>query len=314
MEYREQCRRIYSEAAKFVTDTWQRLVGYIKTKMDERRAKKEKENPTDRAAHVTASATKWMAVFTFILAISSGLTLCILHNQLTEMHTGGIDTHALAQATEDASGAASDQADAAQQFSDTAEDINDRMSDAVDQLKAANAQSKSAVSASIEALRTDQRAWLGTKKFVTKGSFEVLNGIQATAIVENTGRTPAVHYNSEIAIKAFCNGFPKHPSYNRTGLGEPSFLTLNPGQSAQVPSKIFTFETLESVSRIETRDCHIYVFGRIIFRDIFRRDHWRHFCGYYSFPAAVVGDAPDLVSCSTYNDGDEEYTDSKEPN
>jgi hypothetical protein len=57
-----------------------------------------------------------MAIFTGVLTILSGLTLFLLYE-------GGIDTHALAQAS-------TDQADAAQQFSDTAEDINGRMQNA----------------------------------------------------------------------------------------------------------------------------------------------------------------------------------------
>jgi len=54
-------------------------IGYIKRKLHQRKAKKEKESPTDRAARRTALATIWMAVFTVVLAFVSGGTLWILN-------------------------------------------------------------------------------------------------------------------------------------------------------------------------------------------------------------------------------------------
>jgi hypothetical protein len=80
---------------------WVRFVGYIKRKIDERTAKKQKEPPVDRAARVTANATLWIAIFTFVsVAVSVG-TFLILKSQLKEMHDGGVDTHNLAQAAMD---------------------------------------------------------------------------------------------------------------------------------------------------------------------------------------------------------------------
>ena len=76
---------------------WIRLTRYAKHKMDERAAKKQKETPADRAARVTANATLWMAIFTFVsIAVSFG-TFWILKSQLREMHDGGVDTHTLAE-------------------------------------------------------------------------------------------------------------------------------------------------------------------------------------------------------------------------
>jgi hypothetical protein len=77
---------------------WTRLVSYAKCKLQERKAKKQNESPTDRAARRTAAATVWMAIFTLILATTSAFTIWILKNQLTEMHTGGQDTRTLAEA------------------------------------------------------------------------------------------------------------------------------------------------------------------------------------------------------------------------
>jgi hypothetical protein len=64
-------------------------VSYIKRKLEERKAKREKEPAADKAARLTAVATFWIAMFTLVLAILSGLTWW-------EIHTGGADTHNLA--------------------------------------------------------------------------------------------------------------------------------------------------------------------------------------------------------------------------
>jgi len=63
-------------------NTWIRFIGYVKRKAEERAAKKKNEAPTDQAARRTAVATIWMAIFTCILAATSGLTIWILKNQL----------------------------------------------------------------------------------------------------------------------------------------------------------------------------------------------------------------------------------------
>ncbi len=54
-----------------------------------------------QTARLTANATVWMAIFTLFLALTSIGTLFILWNQLGEMHSGGGDTHTLAEATHD---------------------------------------------------------------------------------------------------------------------------------------------------------------------------------------------------------------------
>ncbi len=67
-------------------------ISYIKRKMYERAAKKKEETPSDKSARVTATATKWMAVFTLLLFLVTGGTLIILKNQLQEMRGSGTQT------------------------------------------------------------------------------------------------------------------------------------------------------------------------------------------------------------------------------
>jgi hypothetical protein len=74
---------------------WTRLVSYVKRKMHERSTKKKKESAIDRAARRTANATVWLAIFTVVLAVVSGLTLFILKRQLGEMRGSGKQTDKL---------------------------------------------------------------------------------------------------------------------------------------------------------------------------------------------------------------------------
>ena len=80
---------------------WTRLIRYVKRKMDERAAEKQKETPMDRAARVTANATAWIAVFTLVSVGVSVFTFLILRRQLTEMHDASVQTGIAARAAKD---------------------------------------------------------------------------------------------------------------------------------------------------------------------------------------------------------------------
>jgi hypothetical protein len=64
---------------------WRRLVGYIKTKRDERKTKKQQETATDKAARTTARATVGIAIFTVVLAGTAIYQFIILKGQLEVM-------------------------------------------------------------------------------------------------------------------------------------------------------------------------------------------------------------------------------------
>jgi hypothetical protein len=123
---------------------------------------------------------RWAKVAVFMSALAA-LFVCL---QWYEMHQGGVDTHALADA-------AIDQADAAQQFSDTAEDINNRMSDAVDQLTTTTDNVKASIQATQEAMRLDQRAWLGIWHTYILPADQT-GTIKIQIEIVNTGKTPAI--------------------------------------------------------------------------------------------------------------------------
>lgn len=81
---------------------WIRFIRYVKRKIEERAAKKQKETPADKAARIAANATVWIAIFTVVSVGVSVFTYLILKGQLKEMHDGGVDTHTLAEAAQNA--------------------------------------------------------------------------------------------------------------------------------------------------------------------------------------------------------------------
>jgi hypothetical protein len=285
------------------SNRWTRLVSYIKSKTQERKAKKQNETSADRAARRTAVATIWMAIFTLVLAATSGFTIWILKNQLREMHEGGIDTHALAEATGDMATAASDQADAAQQFSDTAEDINSRMSDAVDQLQVAAENAKASIRATQNAMRLEQRAWLGASDYTY--SIAVTDPVGSVAMVLNTGRTPAM----DILCKITGTTKMKSDILRDSDIVYPAELpilkqgTLFPNQ--HFPLKAGGPPMDQGKQKIWFENVHggewvQYFFGEVQYKDVFRMEHWTHFCTQF-VPATKSG-----TPCPIYNDTDDD--------
>lgn len=170
-----------------------RFVGYVKRKLHQRRAKKQHEKPADRAARRTATATVWMAIFTVVLATVSGLTLLVLRLQLKEMHEGGIDTHALADATSKMKDSAEKSAQASRDFADTAGDINDSMGDAVKKLDAqAKAIQTSARAAESAAKTADQALHISERAYLTFGTpIDDFQNARISIPVYNGGHIPS---------------------------------------------------------------------------------------------------------------------------
>jgi hypothetical protein len=279
-------------------------ITYIRNWREERRAKREQETTADRAARVTANATVWMAVFTVLLFVLNGITVFILSIQLKEMHEGGIDTHALAKASENAADAASDQADAAQQFSDTAEDINGRMQEAVDQLQAAAENANTSVRATQNALRLEQRPWVFINAMDLKPP--TLNDpLVVEYSIKNEGRTPATmlkdskismaislspmnHLTDAVANTPFNTGLifpgtvygPSVISSSTMSGSPPHFLG---------PTEIAAYSAKPPA-------LWVYVYGRLIYSDAFGVKHTTSYCqvsnGTAIFQSCVEGVYP----------------------
>jgi hypothetical protein len=272
---------------------------YIGNKLEERRARREQETPADRAARVTATATAWMAVFTVLLALLNGVTVVILRNQLKEMHEGGVDTHALAQASSNAADAAADQADASQQFSDTAEDINEGIAGAVDQLEAAADNAKASIKATQDALRLDQRAWVGTEDISSVPTTPETDKVwDVNVSMKNSGKTPAKNilmWNTEALLKALPN---VNADCAEAIERQASKTMLPPNGGYKALLHVANGVKMPSDWEKEIKDNGaIYVHGCVLYDDVFRRPHWMTYCGVYD-----IEHKSGFQSCLKYND------------
>jgi precorrin-2 methylase len=195
---------------------WTRLISYVGHKVEERNTNNEQETPSDKATRVTATATKWMAIFTFVLMLITGGTLLILMSQLREMHEGGIDTHALAVSAGQQAVASGKQADATGKQAGNTKDLVDRMKDQTDQTKIIAAQAlvlAQAAKVSADAARQQsitntnqlelsQRPWVSAN-FAVYGPlvFDRDGGhINILVTIRNTGHSPAIrgHYDFKL--------------------------------------------------------------------------------------------------------------------
>jgi hypothetical protein len=153
---------------------------------------------------------RWTLVFTAVIAVSTALYTMFAGWTLSEIRSGGADTHILA-------GAAKTQAEkttalaayagqiggSADKFSVSADQIKQETSNAVTQLrrsaddteKGIERSSKNAqrsLDASIEAARLDQRPWLAENS-LSIVTFAKDETFKAVITFMNTGKTPASH-------------------------------------------------------------------------------------------------------------------------
>jgi hypothetical protein len=277
-------------------------ITYIRNWREERRARREQETTADRAARVTANATVWMAVFTALLFVLNGITVLILSNQLKEMHEGGVDTHALAQAS-------SDQADAAQQFSDTAEDINGDINGAVDQLEAAAKNTRTTIRSAQTQFRDEQRAWVGFQD-TASGEFSEKTGWVVRVIFFNSGRSPARNVQESSMFRLSPNPLP---GPLQTDIKQ---LVFRPAQSVAPQSKLnldmgefksgepFTEDQTQGQQLImshfqEIRDkkYFLYYFGIVKYDDVFGGPHETQYCIFLANPTTK-----EVGICDAFND------------
>jgi hypothetical protein len=256
---------------------------------------KDIEDRVNRAERWMIYLTGAVAFFGLCSVIVGILQWRSMNGQLREMHEGGIDTHALADA-------ASDQADAAQQFSDTAEDINGGVAGAVDQLSATADNARASIRAAQNSLHIDQRAWVGVSD-ITKPDFAVDKPFVTKVLVKNTGKTPAKDVTVTFAIRP---GDPNNP--------DPSKLPAQPaGSHGVLLPNIETEMPLDAThsaaggklsqsvfDQINSGQITMLVYGTIEYEDVFGYRHWVKSCAYFNLRSKT------FAQCKTYNDIDKE--------
>jgi hypothetical protein len=298
------------------------FISYVKRKMDERKAKRQKESPTDRAARVTANATAWIAFFTLVSVGVSVGTFLILRQQLSEMHDSGVDTHTLAQAADTQAKKMSNVSDAADKIRQAADDMvtqDQRIADnAHNSLEASDRQSRTALEASskqsaaslgatVASSHLDQRAWLVPSGFKLSEEPTLGIGVTVTVSIINTGKTPALELINQSKL-FFLNIDPPQTNFDLP-VNPRSRAIVAPGASGvEFQSDSMTLKTLSQMGFYTNLSYKIYLEALIRYKDTFNQDHWTTVCAYH------VSGAPlsTFQYCEHGNEVDEEGT--KNPN
>jgi len=76
----------HTKSTDNVMSTIRSFISCIVRSFYERPPNDAKEQPQERAARVTANATRWIAYLTFVLSAAAGLQWCELHGQLAAIH------------------------------------------------------------------------------------------------------------------------------------------------------------------------------------------------------------------------------------
>lgn len=276
----------------------------------------------DRAAQLTANATKWMAIFTFFLALTSLGTIWILRNQLSEMHSGGIDTHNLADAADKTRAAAEKSAQASRDFADTAGEINSSIGTAVEKLNLqAGALKQSVDQAARLAKATEEanasvlaadRPWVGGVIVIT--DFEVGKTPKANCLLTNSGRRPAIVEQLRMTGGNY-PAFPAKPGYGKVGLNSRSLILPNGNVQCgpnggmilfSVPSEPLYLQegvrpTAELMRALDAGETKEFVYAEIDYLDARTGEkHVTHLC------VVFTPDTPEgpkgFYNCPTYND------------
>lgn len=202
-----------------------------------------------------------------------------------------------ARSSETAANAAADAVKVAGNTLGETQRSNARQERLADENRASSeADSEKAIKATQDAMRLDQRAWVGMQSIqIAK---ELNKPIVIRVNVANTGKTPAFKYRGQITAEVVPKGQRSIPKYSRTETynpidvlipGEPSGLTLG----SKSPPLDQT-----AINAIDQGMLEVYVYGRLCYEDAFKQPHWTRFCSRYR------PEYGDFEGCDSYNETD----------
>jgi hypothetical protein len=243
-------------------------ISYIKRKLQERKAKREQKTPADKAAHITAVATFWIAGFTFVLAILSGLTWW-------EIHTGGTDTHDLAiQAKNQA---------------DRTKTIADQAVIQANAAKSAAITAERALTQSSKIVQLDERPWVYISSFALTAEPEVgKEPPKISFFPTNSGRTPALNITS--FYETFTSPTDGKAPISRFETNEPPRASILPPNFSGAIITTFPIKSVMDPTRLAAYGvgaAAIYIDVKIDYSDSFHNRYWTTVCAYHTHDVPV---------------------------
>jgi hypothetical protein len=243
------------------------------------------------------SKSEWVNVFLTAVIATTGVVGIILVIQ------GGKDTERIRNATEKQACAANKNAHAARDFANTAALINHGIEDAVAKLDAQAKNSAASIKATQDAMRLDQRAWLGVKDTTLK-SFKVGAPIEAQVLILNSGKTPALQIREGVRGGSFVPVGSDSEMIRHEILKEETQINLHPAPTIPPSgSDYLTSFTNADLNQPQYDDVmsgsrSVYIVGRVEYLDIFQKSQWMTFC----LQIVAYNKAPLLRECDTGSD------------
>jgi cell division protein FtsL len=248
-------------------------------------------------------------VWARVAAVMSFIAAVFICAQWYEMHTGGQDTHTLAEAAKKQADKSEVISDSIQQAADDMDTSNDQARDTTNRTLQ---QSKATLDATINSARLDQRAWVGVLDAVPSASeFSETRPFMATVTFFNSGRTPAQNVQSsagftiayaplngpdESAIKQLT--FGKAQSIAPQGRYIEGLGTVFAQGDTSTPDQIKgRRDVIAKFPDIKSGKATLYYFGILKYDDIFSKPHRTNFCIFLADPSTKQ-----IGFCNAFND------------
>jgi hypothetical protein len=154
----------------------------------------------------------------------------------------------------------------------------------------------------------DERAWLKGRSIGDVPQLDASKPYSMPFTITNIGKTSARDVVIEADVEVVAR--ESDPSFEFT---EPhahvSTGIMYPGDSADIVAETFDKSSHSAPTRslgqadydlLSSGKAYLVFFGRVTYKDIFRRSHWTQFCGWKSFSAGQYHSR----KCTDYNDTD----------
>lgn len=167
----------------------------------------------------------------------------------------------------------------------------------------------------LDTMRKDQRAWVSLSAGDPQIARDPASGnatISWSLVLTNTGKTLARHSSVEIVVDTVRNGESPTFAYD-SGITWQTDAVVFPNTPVPIIGKMLHKTKIKDhpeqtiLTPAEYQDLldgtqYLVVYAKSSYLDIFRKEHWQHFCGFKSLsPRPINVTARD---CTNYNDVD----------
>ena len=148
-------------------------------------------------------------------------------------------------------------------------------------------------------LTIDQRAWLTIRQPMLNSVLAVGENPSFYVRVQNSGKSPAMKVRSRVTFGIF-DKLPEGPRPPEEPIvGEESRSLIAPGEYMRRPGELPVSLTQNVLDRLKRKELSIFMYGSLIYFDIFHVEHRTMFCLFLPDIAKT-----DLSPCSKWNDAD----------